>query len=51
MFERERERERVLMGKEGAERERGRQRIQSRLRAVSVEPNAGLELRNHEIIT
>ena len=34
-----------------AERERWRERIPSRLRAVSAEPNAGLELTNHEIMT
>ena len=30
---------------------RGRDRIPSRLRAVSAELDAGLELRNHEIVT
>ena len=33
------------------ERERERQRIPSRLRAVSTEPNMGLELTNGEIMT
>ena len=32
-------------------RERGRERISSRLCTVSVEPNVGLELTNDEIIT
>ena len=44
-FEREREHE-LGMG-----RERGRQRIPSRLCADSKEPNTGLELTNHEIMT
>ena len=35
----------------GRDRERGRDRIPSRLRAVRTEPNAGLDLRNHEIMT
>ena len=39
----ERERER--------KRERERERIPSRLRAFSAEPNVGLELTNHEIMT
>ena len=29
----------------------GRKPIPSRLHAVGVEPNTGLELRNHEIVT
>ena len=33
------------------ERERGRERIPSRLYTVSVEPDAGLELTNCEIMT
>ena len=36
-------------GKKG--RRRGRERIPGRLRAASAEPNAGLELTNHEIMT
>ena len=32
-------------------RERGRERIPSRLHAVSIEPGAGLELINREITT
>ena len=31
--------------------ERGRERISSRLRAVSTEPDTGLELTNYEIMT
>ena len=44
----EREREKYEWGKG---REKGRQRIPSRLRAVSTEPNAGLNLMNREIMT
>ena len=33
------------------ERERGRERIPSRLSTVSVESAVGLELTNHEIMT
>ena len=33
------------------ERERGRQGIPSRFHTVSTEPDAGLELKNSEIIT
>ena len=35
----------------GRVRERGRHRIGSRLQAVSTEPDVGLELVNHEIMT
>ena len=42
----DRERERV-----GRDRERGRERIPSRLCAVGMEPNLGLDLRNSEIMT
>ena len=42
-------RERVC--KLGRGRERERERIPSRLRAVSAEPSMGLELTNHEIVT
>ena len=35
----------------GAERERGRERIQSRFHAVSAEPDVGLDLTNPEIMT
>ena len=38
------------MGK-GREREGERERIPSSLQAVSVEPDPGLELMNHEIMT
>ena len=33
------------------ERERERERIPSRLHPVSTEPDAGLELTNHELVT
>ena len=36
---------------QGRGRERGRQRIPSRLHAVSTEPDTRLELLNHEIVT
>ena len=36
---------------QGRGRDRGRERIPSRLHAVSAEPDAGLELTNHEIMT
>ena len=45
MGEREHEQGR---GREGG---RGRERIPSRLHAVNAEPNVGLELMNHEILT
>ena len=35
----------------GRGRERGRERIPSRLRAVRAEPDVGLELKNREIMT
>ena len=44
-FERERERE------QGRGRERGKARILSRLHTVSAEPDLGLEIMNHEIMT
>ena len=50
-FERERERERESMSSGGLEKERGRQKISSGLHAVSAGPDAGLEPRNHEIMT
>ena len=34
-----------------AERERGRERIPSRLGTVSTEPDSGLELTNREMLT
>ena len=49
IFERERERVCARVG-EGP-RERGRERIPSRLWAVSAEPDAGLKLTNREIMT
>ena len=36
---------------QGRGRERGRKRIPSSVCAVSAEPNVGLELMNHEIMT
>ena len=47
LFLRERERQSVSGG--GAERDT--HRIQSRLQAPRTEPEAGLELTNHEIMT
>ena len=41
------ERERERAGREGAEREGDR--IQSRLRAINIEPDVGLKPTNHEI--
>ena len=38
-------------GDEQREREGERERIPSGLHSVSAEPNAGLELMNHEIMT
>ena len=35
----------------GGAREGGRERIPSRLRAVSAEPSVGLDLTNHKIMT
>ena len=49
--ERERERENVCVYKRRRGRERGGQRIQSGLWADSREPDAGLKLGNHEIMT
>ena len=48
MFIFERQRETEL--ERGRARERGRHRIQSRLQAVSTEPNAGLDLTDREIM-
>ena len=45
------ERERMHVHEQGRDRERERERIPSRLRAVSAEPDVGLELTNHEIMT
>ena len=51
--ERQKENERAHMSGRGAERERRRQRerILSRLCALSTEPDPGLNLTNHEIMT
>ena len=53
MLEREgkRERERQTHHEWDKGRERGRHRIQSRLDAVSTEPDVGLELMHSEIMT
>ena len=48
---RERESKRANMCKQGRGRERGGERIPSRLYMVRVEPNMGLEPRNPEIMT
>ena len=50
MFIFERERDRVRAGEEQRERDTESE-ADSRLRAVSTEPDAGLELMNHEIMT
>ena len=44
-----RETERVSMG--GIEKEKEREKTPSRFHTVSVEPDVGLELMNHEIVT
>ena len=49
--EREKERERVKERESERERERERENTPSRLHTVSAEPNMGLELMNHEIMT
>ena len=51
MFIFERKSRHVHTSGEGAERERGRQRILSRLYTDSREPDVGLELANCEIVT
>ena len=51
MFIFERERETVYEWGRGRERERGRERIPSRLRAVHAEPDMALDLPNCEIMT
>ena len=48
-FEIERGRKRVWAGE--GKRERGRERMASRLLTVSTEPNVGLDLTDHEIMT
>ena len=42
---------RETKSEQGRGRERGRQRIPSRLHTVGAEPNVGHELTNHEIMT
>ena len=49
MRERERESEHTSRG--GAEREKGRDKIPSRLHTVSAGPDVGLNLTNREIMT
>ena len=44
-------RERVSTSRGGAERERERERIPSRLHTVSTEPDVRLDLTNREIMT
>ena len=52
IFEREREREKQSVSGRGADREGDTEsKAGSRLRAFSTEPNAGLKLRNCEIMT
>ena len=53
IIETQRERERERESEQGRARERGTHRIKagSRLRAISTEPDAGLELTDHEIMT
>ena len=50
-FERGRGREKASASRGGAEREGEREKIPSRLRAVSAEPDMGLEPMNREIMT
>ena len=50
-FEGERERERERASTNSGRAEREGERTPSRLCTVSTEPDAGLELTNHEIIT
>ena len=45
------ERERETEQEQEKDRKRGRHKIQSRLQAVSTEPNAGLDLTNHAVMT
>ena len=49
-IERERERERTRMITRENTQGRGRERIPSRLRTVSIEPDVGLDPRNREIM-
>ena len=46
-----RKRARVRVRARDRERDRERERIPSMLHTVSMEPNMGLDLRNHEIMT
>ena len=41
----------ILEIEQGRGKERGRERIPSRLHAVSTEPNVGLQLKNCRIVT
>ena len=45
------ERERACAHKLGRGRERGREKFPGRLHAVSVEPDTGLDPRNHAVMT
>ena len=51
LFLRERERVGALARAKEWQRERERRRIPNRLHTVSAEPNLGLKLTNHEIMT
>ena len=55
LFEREREREReresMCMCEQGRSRQRGGERILSRLHAASTEPDVGLKLMDCEVMT
>ena len=51
MRKREREGVHTHARASGGGAERGRERIPGRLRTVSAEPDVGLELTNHEIMT
>ena len=48
--EKQREGEKERVGKGGAERKGERERIPSRIHAVSTEPDTGLNLTNHQIM-
>ena len=52
MRKREREREHVCVcaHAQAGEGQRNRERIPSKLHAVNAEPDAGLDLKNHEIM-
>ena len=51
IFGREGEREGEGACARGRSRKRGKERMSSRLRAVSAEPDMGLQLLNQEIVT